>query len=299
LLTELRSSDRKLIDAATLRELLAERGSGPYWAALREAVEEYGLDTGEREQPLEQFFEWLADWCRNVRYRQSGLLLTSAHRAKGLEFDHVAVLDGDWLRSNRGEDPDAPRRLYYVAMTRAKQSLLLARMDHRGQMLESIERGPALVYRQAQRIEPVPAELFRMRRRATPAEVDLGFAGRVESGHRIHWRIEKLRPGDPLELRPRDGKFEVYDREGELVGRMARSFSLPANMRYREASVAAVLRRFEDDSLPEFRGYVRSPAWEVVIPELILEPVEPSGRRKPSPPTAADQELDERAVADQ
>jgi ATP-dependent DNA helicase RecQ len=172
-------------------------------------------------------------------------------------------------------------------------------MDHRGHMLESIERGPALVYRQAQRIESVPAELFRMRRRATPAEVDLGFAGSFGSGHRIHGRIEKLRPGDPLELRQRDGKFEVYDREGELIGRMARSFSLPANMGYREASVAAVLRRFEDDSLPEFRGRVRSPAWEVVIPELILEPVEPSGRTKPSPPTATHQELDERAVADQ
>jgi ATP-dependent DNA helicase RecQ len=299
LVQELPSSDHRLIDAATLRERLVDRDSGPYWTVLREAVEEYGLDTGEQEQPLGHFLEWLVDWCRNVRHRQSGLLLTSAHRAKGLEFDHVAVLDGDWARSNRGEDPDAPRRLYYVAMTRAKQSLLLARMDHRGHMLESIERSPEIMERQGQPIDSVPAELYRLRKRLTPADVDLGFAGSFAPGHRIHWRIEKLQPGDPLQLRQREGKWEIYDSASELVGRMSGRFDLSASMKCLEVSVAAVLKRFDVDSLPEFQGRVRSPAWEIVIPELVLEPVAPSGRVTSSLPTSPGQQLDERAVADQ
>ena len=62
-----------------------------------------------------------------MRRRQRGLLLLTAHRAKGLEFDHVIVLDGGWDRPGDGEDADAPRRLYYVAMTRARQTLALAR----------------------------------------------------------------------------------------------------------------------------------------------------------------------------
>ena len=33
---------------------------------------------------------------REVRRRQRGLLLLTAHSAKGLEFDHVVVLDGGW-----------------------------------------------------------------------------------------------------------------------------------------------------------------------------------------------------------
>ena len=53
----------------------------------------------------------------------------TAHRAKGLEFDHVAVLDGGWDKINKGEDSDAPRRLYYVAMTRARQTLALVRFQ--------------------------------------------------------------------------------------------------------------------------------------------------------------------------
>ena len=45
---------------------------------------------------------------RDVRRRQHGLMLLTAHRAKGLEFDHVAVLDGGWEGRSAKEDPDAP-----------------------------------------------------------------------------------------------------------------------------------------------------------------------------------------------
>ena len=41
---------------------------------------------------MDQFIEWLAEWGRDLRRRQRGLLLLTAHRAKGLEFDHVVVL---------------------------------------------------------------------------------------------------------------------------------------------------------------------------------------------------------------
>ena len=59
---------------------------------------------------------------REIRRQQRGLLLLTAHRAKGLEFDHVMVLDnGGWNRVGQAEDTDAPRRLYYVAMTRASK----------------------------------------------------------------------------------------------------------------------------------------------------------------------------------
>ena len=65
----------------------------------------------------------------NVRRRQHGLLLLTAHGAKGLEFDHVVVLDGGWDRAGRDEEADAPRRLYYLALTRARQTLSLGRFD--------------------------------------------------------------------------------------------------------------------------------------------------------------------------
>ena len=47
---------------------------------------------------------------------------------KGLKFDHVLVLDGAWEKVGKNEDTDASRRLYYVAMSRAKQTLTLMQM---------------------------------------------------------------------------------------------------------------------------------------------------------------------------
>ena len=97
--------------------------SNPWNELLRQAIEEHALETGGAETPVKHFIEWLAEWGRDIRRRQRGLLLMTAHRAKGLEFDHVVVLDGGWNRVGDGEDPDEARRLYYVAMTRARQTL--------------------------------------------------------------------------------------------------------------------------------------------------------------------------------
>ena len=96
---------------------------------LRDGVSEYEEETGGTENPVDHFVEWLAEWGRDMRRRQQGLMLLTAHRVKGLEFDHIVVLDGNWQSVSRGEDRDAPRRLYYVAMTRAqKDANALARM---------------------------------------------------------------------------------------------------------------------------------------------------------------------------
>ena len=125
----LRGRVSRLVSGADLRGWLDARPAGPWMELLREAVDEHALETGGgAEVPADHFIEWLAEWGRDVRRRQRGLLLVTAHRAKGLEFDHVAVLDGGWDRVDENEDPDAPRRLYYVAMTRARQTLALARL---------------------------------------------------------------------------------------------------------------------------------------------------------------------------
>jgi ATP-dependent DNA helicase RecQ len=274
LVDELRDSGRKLIDATALRRFLSRGKSGPHWQALREGIEDYDLETGSQEQPLDHFVEWLVDWCRNVHHRQTGLLLLSAHRAKGLEFEHVAVIDGDWLRPGRGEDPDAPRRLYYVAMTRAKQSLLLARMGGHAHMLNGVDGVPGIKSRQLELPESVPPELYRLNVRAKLSEVNLGYAGRFASGHKVHRSIKRLQPGDPLELKQDDERWLLLDQAGNRVGRMARGFKPRPNMRYLETSVAAVITRVEEDSAPEYREHFRCPKWEVVVPRFILEPKE-------------------------
>ena len=116
-----RGCDSKLVSGAKLSGWLSDQPTGRWNDLLQEAVTEYLLETGGAETPVDHFIEGLAEWGRELRLRQRGLLLLTTHRAKGLDFDHVVVLDGAWDRVGPDDDADAPRRLYYVGMTRARQ----------------------------------------------------------------------------------------------------------------------------------------------------------------------------------
>ena len=111
---------------------------------------------------MDHFTEWLAEWAQESRRRQRGLMLLTAHRAKGLEFDHVVVLDGGWNRVGRGEDTDSPRRLYYVTMTRARQTLTLTRFPSPHPLLDVLVDEPSVLLRNGPvRPSTTPPELSR------------------------------------------------------------------------------------------------------------------------------------------
>ena len=84
----LRARDPRLVDGAVLARWAEARPSSPWHELLVQAIEEHALETGGAETPVDHFIEWLAEWGHGVRRRQRGLLLSTAHAAKGLEFDH-------------------------------------------------------------------------------------------------------------------------------------------------------------------------------------------------------------------
>ena len=168
---------------------------------------------------MDHFIEWLAEWGRDIRRRQHGLLLLTGHRAKGLEFDHVAVLDGGWDRIGSGEGPDDPRRLYYVSMTRARQTLALARFNRRHRLQHGLARHPSVIHREAVELPPCSGAIENHYVRTNLQDVDLGFAGRRWAGDRIHHAIAALSPGDPLKVRVgKKGQWELLNRSGRVVG---------------------------------------------------------------------------------
>ena len=353
----------------------------PWIELLGEAVEEHALESGGTDTPVGHFIEWLAEWGRDVRRRQRGLLLLTAHRAKGLEFDHVVVLDGGWESTGRDEDADAPRRLYYVAMTRARRTLALMRFEpgpnlphrpaprppfrpephpppagaeetHRVQpgsrplpdgarladdvqsppdgvqpesyslpdaaasyrveeppppayfrrprpLQDVLPDGPAVLHRAPVELPPEPPALESRYRRLGLRDVDLGFAGRWDTRHPVHRAIAALSPGDPLEVRvaatrhprrtgrqdrslpddppeahPAPRRWELLDRIGTVVGRLAGGFDPPSGMQCRSATVLAVVAWNRDASEPQYHDGIRCETWEVVVPELVFGPEE-------------------------
>ena len=291
----LRGRETRLVDHGELRGWLNARpASGPWIELLREALDEHALEAGEGvEESVDNFIEWLAEWGREVRRRPRGLTLLSAHRAKGLEFDHVAVLDGGWDKDN-GEDPDAPRKLYYVAMTRARKTLALVRFQGAQPQQRSsppnFAREPAppvysrvtplpfafpnngsVLHRPSGLLPPKVPELARRYRRPRP---DVGFAGRRGDSHPVHDAIAALSPGDPLEVRmDEQGRWNLLDESGTAVGRLAKGFDPPPGTRCGSACVLAVIGRTREASEPEYRDYAQCDSWEVVVPELVFEPV--------------------------
>ena len=227
--------------------------------------------------PVDHIVEWLAEWGREIRRRQQGLLLLTGHRAKGLEFDHVVVLDGGWDRVGQDEDPDAPRRLYYVAMTRARQTLALARFDSPHPLQDVLREHPSVLHRASTALPPPSAALNYRHVRVNLQDMDLGLAGRRGRYHSMHRAIAALSPGDRLETRiTEQGRWELLNTAGSRVGRLAKSFKPPAAMRRCSAEVFAVVGWNREASEPQYRDSIRCDAWEVVVPELVFEPLEGS-----------------------
>jgi len=261
-----------VVDAAAIRHWLDQRSAGPWWALLREAVNEYELETSGAELPKNHFIEWLVEWGREVRRRQSGLMLLTGHRAKGVEFDHVVVLDGAWEKRGKGEDADAARRLYYVAMTRARKTLTLAKFDAPHALLDALPASACILRRSPTQLpEPIP-ELKRRYRRLELSEVNLGFAGDFVAKHKVHKAIEELNAGDAIDLRQSQDRWELVDKLGTTVGRLSKSFSPPKDMVCVSVKVAAIIQRQKEDAKPEYAARARSDQWEVVVPDIVFAP---------------------------
>lgn len=275
LVTWLRNNEIKLVDSGAIRNWLDGQVEGPWWSLLREAVEEYAVETGEAELPRDYFLNWLAEWGREVRRRQTGLMLLTAHRAKGLEFAHVAVLDGGWDQSGKGEDQDAPRRLYYVAMTRARQTLTLARMATReNKLLDALSDDAAILNRTTVDLLNPPVEIARRYVQPTLKMVDLGFAGRHAADNPVHQTIANLKAGDPLLLRESEKYWELTDANGKITGRMSKEkLTIPAGTRFLSGRVAAIIVWRREDSAVEYQNMSRCDSWEVVLPELVFTPI--------------------------
>ena len=293
----LRGRETRIVGRADLRGWLDVQTPGPWNDLLRQALDEHSLETSAAEMPVDHFIEWLAEWGRDVRRRQRGLLLLTAHRAKGLEFDHVGVLDGGWDKVDKGEDPDASRRLYYVAMTRARQTLALVRFQgsrpavgttrpdfaqepeppaYLGRLHSlpyAFPNNGSILHRTSGGLQPETLELSRQYRRPSLREVYLGFAGRHHANHPLHRTIASLSPGDRLETRiAKTGSWELLDRSGTVVGRLAQAFEPPLGTQCRSAAVFAIVAWSREASEPQYRDSAKCDAWEVVVPELVFEP---------------------------
>ena len=263
---------RVTLRAATLRRWLRRRHQlqldgwidHPFLAALAQFISETESNAPGYELVIDSVIDSLYEFGSGTRSPttprpNAPMVLMTAHSTKGLEFDHVLVLDsGAWRERN-----DEERRLYYVAMTRARQTLSLCESLRSGHaFLRDLQGLPLRT-----RPEPPPTPTLALTRiqAPNPEWVVLSWPGYFKPSAPIHRAIAALQVGDPLVLRPRsDGKpgWELATPQGIAISRMSAKFTHPAG-KITAVRVAGIQVRQAKatDALACAR-------WEVVLPEI-------------------------------
>ena len=264
----LRSRRSALVSVAAVTRWLghqARREPGNlYWQDIAAAVGDFADAAATQRLPAAEVLDALYEAAGDARRsgHAAALKLMTAHGAKGLEFGHVIVMDcADWRWS--GEDE---RRLLYVAMTRARETLTLMRAEGgRNPYLVDLGTVDGVVdLLPTQRPEHRP-DINRRYVSLGPADVDIGFAGRHRAEDRLHERIAGLSPGDMVIV---SGK-QVKTNEGHLVGRLAGKTDLKTSAAV-AGTVSGVLVRTREQTPAEYRASVKVGRWETVLMELVL-----------------------------
>lgn len=235
---------------------------------IGEGLGQLAREVDGKALPTPDVIEWFAEWSKETWGEQRGLKLLTAHRAKGLEFDDVVIMDGGWERPSRNEDQDAPRRLFYVAMTRARRNLIVMSNDNH-EYLPTVS--PSVVTRH---VVPDLGSIPGPRRFFQSPEmkmVDLSFAGRQGDRHVVHKAIAQAQVGAPIGLSMVGGRWQIEDTQGRVLGRMSKAFAPPIGTKFVTGEIAAIIHWRKEDAGEHFQHLLKRASWEVVVPELIFE----------------------------
>ena len=268
-LRELPERRAELVHLPTLQHWLAgrvrEEPDNPHWSDIAAAVDECAQASQVEQVPEQEVLDTLYEAASDARRsgRPDALRLITAHGAKGLEFDHVIVMDcRDWRW-----DHDDERRLLYVAMTRARLTLVVMRTDDGANAYLTDVGSVEGVAEALPAIQPGHrAELERRYLTLGPAEVDLGHAGRRAEDDAIHAAIAGVRVGDEVRI---DGR-QLLDRDGRVVGRLAKKCELPTNALHGKVFAVMVRRRAQTPA--DYQADVRVDRWEVPLVEVVVRP---------------------------
>ena len=263
-----------LVDAAGVQSV----SRNPWWNLLSICLQAWHEETGNSELPVKQaidyLWEALAEQKRD-RHMGRGVFLSSVHYAKGTEFDHVFVADGGW-NEKKGEEEEE-RRVYYVAMTRAKQTLtLFQREDERNPYCDILKRkvsGEQLVTFVPGEKNIPDAVLQRRYDIIGLKDVFLDYAGRMTASYPVHQLLEQTMVGDLVQFKNAGERLEVCTPAGQpiaVLSKTAKEKWTDAQGQIESIKVLAIVERRTDDSKnPDYKNLLQVESWEVPVLEVV------------------------------
>ena len=267
--TQMRSGDELL----TMLEHLCPLAT--IWREnLTRILLDWRQETDNIPQPVpviaEYLFEALTEQGRS-KNMGNGLFLATAHAVKGLEFDHVFILGDSWQTGARSNIEDE-RRLYYVSMSRARETLhlfLLAALAHphlsrlNGEFLIRRALAPS---GDAGR-PPRTYHLLGLE------DLFIDFAGLKPERHPARLALADLQAGDALHVEVRHNQVELVHDDGLSVARLSHKAQAEWAGRLdavKEVRVVAMVQRHREDVADtDFRAKCIGACWEVPIVEVV------------------------------
>ncbi len=242
----------------------------PWVAQLKSILQDWQRETNDSEvaqqQTLEFLYEILAEQRRERRLG-NGVFLSTIHSVKGMEFPHVFILDGGWTTPASEEQ----RRLFYVAMTRAKETLcLLHRQDQNNPLLHEIS-GNAILHRTTT-IEQLnhPSNNYHYAVLGLQ-DFNLSFAGSFNSSHPIHQHLARINLDTQLHFGNNNGKMLLKDGEMTVavLSKKGTQEWLPKINQIKSIAVLAMIRRYRSDSDETYQSRCKVELWEVPFVEVV------------------------------
>lgn len=279
-LTALKHIEAQFQRASTLAAHLPAPPPGipstPWIDLLHDMHALYQEETADSELPVTHYIDWLYDALAEQRREKTlgrGLFLATVHGAKGLEFKHVFILDSDWHLPPARPRQEEERRLLYVGMTRARETLCLMETTEHPNPFTTDLQGEWMLQREAPRDPHTrPATLHHQYTLLTLSDLYIGHAGRYPADHLIHHHLAQLNAGDTLRPTASAGGIALETTDGHCVARLSKE----ANAKWadritaiQEARIIGMVRWCADDSHPDYRHYCRTSEWEVPLLELV------------------------------
>lgn len=276
LLDYLRGVRTELITGSALLAWLANSSTGNsvWYENLRKLILDWTEETVDSPQPVtaieEYLYESLSDQTRSKNIG-NGLFLTTVHSVKGLQFDHVFILGQSW-KAKQSMELEDERRLYYVAMSRARETLHLFSIETSNNPHSSLLSGDFLLTRRvsAKMIEPSSVKRYHL---LGMEDFFLDYAGVRRENHPSRCALRMIQSGDALMIKKKNDHIELENSEGVSIARLSKSTQLEWSPRLdsiKDIRVIALVRRYLDDvSDKEFQSRCFGSSWDVPVVELV------------------------------
>ena len=263
--------------AHSVHALRKGRGDSPWWEVVDSILDELREEIGDGRicltTVIDHLYEALLDY-RTEKVLGNGIQLRTVHTAKGMEFPHVLITGGGWRRGRSVKETEEERRILYVGMTRARETLTLCHLADEGQPFLRDLGADGLLSRDAPESRRVDERVFaRCFALFSLADMHIDFAGWHPSNHPIHTSLKELEEGDRVRLVENKSHIDIRSDKGVTLGRLSKAAAPTWSGRLaavQEARVFAIIRRRKEDIRDE--TYARRcvvSEWEIPLLEVV------------------------------